>query len=104
MSDVVIRNMKMPKSCESCPLSIEDSLGENFFCARQIGVRFSIELSRQRQETCPLAELPPHGRLIDADKLKQALSHVKGNQRQWYFAEACQFIDEAETVLEASKT
>ena len=54
---------------------------------------------------CPIAgEMPEtHGRLIDADVLKETLmKSAYPEQREWYFAEACQFIDEAPTIVEAS--
>ena len=55
--------------------------------------------------TCPIiGELPEtYGRLIDADVLKETLmKSAYPEQREWYFAEACQFIDEAPTIVEAS--
>jgi len=49
-------------------------------------------------------ELKQHGRLIDADKLKEVLlKHGHPDTREWYYAEVAQFIDEAQTVLEGSE-
>jgi len=49
-------------------------------------------------------EIPEtHNRLIDAEKLKETLmKSAYPEQREWFFAEACQFIDEAPTIVEAS--
>ena len=47
----VLINMEMPQSCYDCPF--EESVN---FCYWEKG-------------TCPLIEIPPHGRLIDADAL-----------------------------------
>lgn len=67
--DILIKNMEMPKSCEGCPLCFLSSDGRNFFCTRQIGKRFDLSLSDQRQEDCPLVPIPEHGDLIDKDFL-----------------------------------
>lgn len=45
---IVIHGMKMPKNCGVC------FVGDRTIC----------------KEHCPLIEIPPHGRLIDADALK----------------------------------
>ena len=55
---VLIRGMKMPKSCSRC------------FCMALCRLWKNImhpEFNRHRN--CPLAPVPPHGRLIDADAL-----------------------------------
>lgn len=52
----------------------------------------------------PSIELPDkHGTLKDADSLKKTLSAVSGEQRQWFYAEVGQVIDEAPTVVEENK-
>lgn len=67
MSDILIKNMEMPKACEGCPLCFLSSDGRNFFCTRQIGKRFDLSLSSQRQENCPLIPVPEHGDLVQLD-------------------------------------
>ena len=55
---------------------------------------------------CPiLCEIPDkHGRLIDADALQKELAeHGHPSEREWYFAEVGQFIDEAENIVEATE-
>lgn len=71
MSDVLIKNMKMPNNCMACPMvtGYELSNGEKIinssvFCKlkkefRPIGEKYLPD--------CPLIPVPPHGRLIDAD-------------------------------------
>ncbi len=68
---VLIKGMEMPKNCHSCPMCLMR------FC--QAGDR---ELSKQetrpnakRPEDCPLVEIPPHGRLIDADAAVVAIQN-----------------------------
>lgn len=70
---VMIKGMKMPKNCHSCPMCLMR------FC--QAGDR---ELSEQetrpnakRPEDCPLVPVPePHGRLGDLDKLEKMFADI----------------------------
>jgi hypothetical protein len=52
---------------------------------------------------CPLFEIPtPHGRLIDADKLKDRLVlHGNSPEQAQLYANICEWIDLQETVIEA---
>ena len=51
---------------------------------------------------CPFIELPPHGRLIDADKLKSRLVlDNDSNELQRISADILKWIDIQETVIEA---
>ena len=57
-------------------------------------------------EYCPLVEIPaPHGRLIDADKLKSRLVlDNDSNELQRISADILKWIDIQETVIEGSET
>lgn len=57
---VLIKGMKMPKSCLLCPFG--DEFGK---CC----VNAELEDANELTHSCPLVELPDHGRLIDADAL-----------------------------------
>lgn len=65
---VYIKNLEMPKKCESCPffeaVSCEED-SKDYRCARTGLYVFPKEKSIH----CPLVEVKPHGRLIDADEL-----------------------------------
>ena len=52
---VYIRCMEMPKNCRKCPLL--------YVC--------------DGSKDCPLVEVPPHGRLIDADEYKQVMKDCR---------------------------
>ena len=57
MSDIIIRGMEMPKSCIGCKSFREE---DDFY-----------------RSCCPLVELPePHGRLIDADVVKNEIGKL----------------------------
>ena len=58
MSDLLIRGMKLPKSCSWCFCMASCKLWKNIMYP---------EFNRHRN--CPLIPVPPHGRLIDADAL-----------------------------------
>ena len=65
---VLIKGMEMPKSCYDCDLAFQDQDSEHnvyWLC----GVNHQNASMWERLPNCPLIELPPHGRLIDADNL-----------------------------------
>jgi len=70
MSGIYISNLEMPKNCWSCPFVD----GDDGFCHVD-------GLSRDPNEKtdCPLVPVPPHGRLIDADALTDAIDST-----DWY--------------------
>lgn len=82
---VLIKGMKMPQACWCCPITKCEHCMHFYAKSRPIN--------------CPLTELPPHGRLIDADALK--------TKRKWtddfYETEYVEVadIDDAPTILEA---
>ena len=61
---VIAKNMKMPKSCYRCPMANDD-----FYLCGATEKYLENDSEERRPDWCPLIELPPHGRLIDADKL-----------------------------------
>ena len=74
---VLIKGMEMPKRCLDCPFMV---IRDNDDCVLQTEVK--NELARTWEElkaSCPLIELPTHGRLIDADELKSKFRHGNGD-------------------------
>ena len=65
---VIVKNMEMPKNCQECPF-IHSSWGFDFYCGLAKDYQDFAFTNSHRMPSCPLIELPPHGRLIDADKL-----------------------------------
>lgn len=109
MADILIKGMEMPKCCGVCPLRV-DGL-HTFQCMRLLGRAYTYELAEQRQEDCPLVEIPPHGRIIDADLAIKNLDKyyckecdnwngVKCKTCDHYWA--MQVLEDAPTVLEAN--
>lgn len=104
MSDVLIKNMMMPKSCP-CELV---GVGYDLHCTFVYGVpsrtREYYECCEKetRPDWCPLIEVPPHGRLIDADALiREAVVKFYVTD---YFSHICEMIDNAPTVIEAEES
>lgn len=97
MSDIVIRNMEMPKSCfssvhEHCPF-FGDCTALRRFCDNHSNLEIINTICIERMVDCPLIVLSPHGRLIDADKLR--MKYEYGTERKK--------VDAAPTVLEATE-
>ena len=60
---VIVKGMKIPKNCLECKLKLWEY--DEYYCPFS-GIS---ALCIGRQTDCPLVEIPPHGRLIDADAL-----------------------------------
>lgn len=78
---IVIRsmNMEMPSKCIECKLMRrcgKDDLDYVCMPAR-VYVEDLTNACKPRPEYCPLVELPPHGRLIDADALIVRIRRAK---------------------------
>ena len=67
---ILIKGMEMPKSCSDCPMLDWDL---DYIKCKVTGRHFKVKeepFGARRMNDCPLIELPPHGRLIDADALE----------------------------------
>ena len=65
---VLIKGMEMPDNCGACPL--ETDYGTCGYYSLFVEAGHDSEIWKRRDD-CPLVEVPPHGRLIDADALTQ---------------------------------
>lgn len=104
---VIVKGMKMPDSCINCPFSVSVNFGL-VCCPTSTTIPDSklfndVGEPLDRQCYCPLIELPPHGRLIDADALNEIIDggydldfdEVPETKR-----ELMRMIDDAQTVIE----
>ena len=82
---VLIKGMEMPTRCFSCPMCDVENAEVN--CAishgsyieyREIDPKVAIQ---ERPSWCPLIEVPPHGRLIDADAVERNLVKMQMAQK-----------------------
>ena len=100
---VLVKGMKMP-ICRTCPVCDEKLFGNYCRITEEI-VSFGLE----KGEKCPLIELPPHGRLIDADALEDFCHRQAHNEwnkstgTSWGYAYAAfeGDVEDAPTILEA---
>lgn len=77
--DVLIKNFEMPKSCYSDEFKYCPFLFFDYDTKSHCGLSDDIRCTKtKRPKDCPLVELPPHGRLIDADELEGILDEVNG--------------------------
>ena len=77
---ILIKGMEMPKNCDECPLLTEDGDYDVCFIGKKRVMwewkhDKGSEVIHPKPDFCPLIEIPPHGRLIDADKLHEATYH-----------------------------
>ena len=76
---ILITGMEMPTSCEKCRFfAWKRGVGQH--CAVDDRITFhatldGFDVGYERNVDCPLTHVPPHGRLIDADALRQTMYH-----------------------------
>lgn len=101
---VLIRDMEMPETCDDCQFHRYHSHYEYVCVATPLFYPMNLANSKNiRKDWCPLVELPEkHGRLIDAEKLKNEYPH----DTDWDYpvntnCYVCESIENAPTVIEA---
>lgn len=105
----ILIKMEMPKRCADCPfigwairVQKEISQLEDYASCKVARREISEDVDTERPSWCPLIELPPHGRLIDADALKEdeIMRWWDGDDHRIYFAGD---VDDAPTIIEAEE-
>ena len=104
---VLVKGMEMPIVCNDC-FALDD--WGDYPCCRVTGEQrgYNFRIREQRMDKCPLVELPPHGRLIDADKLFDKIppgdiEHDEKISRTGAIADVCTWVLSAPTVMEAEE-
>ena len=103
----ILIKMEMPARCDDCKLCKHIPIGEYDINVECIPLN-RLANDKGRRKDCPLIELPPHGRLIDADALHIQLIDKELDQLQpWTsfddYREVVQMIDDAPTIIEAER-
>ena len=111
MSDLLIKNKDMPKSCGECPLVLE--YFSKFEKKNVIHCQARLEGESRfvdgfdfstRSEHCPLVELPKnHGRIADLDKVLDWLVNEKRVFSMAMSAKIVKALSDAPVILEASE-
>lgn len=68
---ILIKNKALPKTCEEC-LFYGIDVESGCFLEKCFVIR---RADQDKPSWCPLVPVPPHGRLIDADALRQTMYH-----------------------------
>ena len=107
MADILIKGMDMPKNCSKCRFWCICNLLNEYKDYESILRDERIGKNGTRHEGCPLVEVKPHGRLIDADKLKQVMDDATENDKdkpfyKMMYSYVIQVLAESPTALEAS--
>ena len=89
---VLIRGMEMPRVCAECFMDPP--------CSKALSG--DIRAWEERLPDCPLVEIPPHGDLVDRDKLMvdvmdSDLDHLQRDD----WKEVIQIVSDADVVIEA---
>ena len=97
---ILIRGMEMPTSCTECPCCRHDNWnGETAHQCNVSFITFGAEdenwIYNTRPNWCPLIELPPHGRLIDADELVRIWTGAQ------FYGSIKPIVDARPTIIEA---
>lgn len=97
MSSILIKDVEMPKNCGECRIK------SAIYCELWRLVR-SVNLDRHRK--CPIATVPPHGRLGDLDRLESGLrlmAKYQDGERQQGILGCCETIRLAKTIIPAEE-
>ena len=112
---ILIKGMKMPDGCYNCPFFRIVSAQKTITAIPliQYTKAFCLALKTEflsetniavRPSDCPLTEVPPHGRLIDADALEKCGEIVKQDQGYYYVKGVAQTsIYNAPTIIEEER-
>ena len=95
---ILIKGMEMPKNCIYCELYEADW----YWCRAAKKEYYETIENKAHPDWCPLIEVPPHGRLIDADALimsDKPVSRMMMFGGQFIYTQS--EIDDAPTIIEA---
>ena len=102
----IVVNIQMPRDCRECPFEMYYMNCGQTWCRatnKILAENYKTISFDERPDWCPILELPEkHGRLIDAELLKNEFPH----DTDWDYpvntnCYVCESIDDAPTVIEA---
>jgi len=82
---IIIKGMEMPTTCCDCKLIFFDETRkwEQMTGAYVCQMTGKVIWNTRRGDDCPLIELPPHGRLIDADEVRKSIRESVEECAKW---------------------
>lgn len=92
---ILIKGMKLPESCAECTIQDVTACGTDYKWLYDHQTYYDAV-----RPDCPLVELPPHGRLIDADELEKKIKMLNAH---YSYREVVEYADihNAPTIIEA---
>jgi len=79
---ILIKGMEMPQNCGDCPL-FESKY--HYHGCHAVPESFSVlnmwDFVGEKPSWCPLIELPPHGRLVDIDRLFLEVNNLINSEK-----------------------
>lgn len=102
---VLIKGMEMPKSCP-CKLV---GVGYDLYCSFTSGIPSRMREygecceKETRPDWCPLLDVPPHGRLIDADAIPYKKIMYDEETDEFYYGVTKPYIDRMPIIIEAEE-
>lgn len=99
---ILIKGMEMPTNCADCPLG--GSLCCYLLpCVPALWAEYTNAVREKRRHSdCPLVPVPKHGRLIDADAMKEAFSKV-WKDNQFYSTITAEVVDNTPAIIPAEE-
>lgn len=108
---VYIKGMEMPDKCGSCPCFHAEHPIRCQAVKADKAKRIAAPYGLPRPDWCPLGEISPHGRLIDADELQRQFERMANEE--WNkniavsaascFDDAAVIVEDAPTIIEAEE-
>ena len=96
---ILIKGMEMPENCADCNFSTWNGF-ESVYCDVNAEFIPRKEWEEKRQNWCPLVEIKPHGRLIDADAYHKEIRERYQSAKEWYNeAKDDEIIGRAESAM-----
>lgn len=98
MMGVYIKGMKMPESCDKCLIGYPDDecVFTTLYCPITGEEITGYCLTHKRSKYCPASYVPEHGRLIDADILRDKCDDP-------YWCVWMSDIDDSPTIIPADR-
>lgn len=104
---VLIKGEQMPKYCGECDGCRFDDLNVENRCFATGEFLDAFDIYKERGKYCPLVEIPPHGRLIDADKvvryMEERQERLNDDKALWELSVVDTFLSDAPTVIESEE-
>ena len=94
---VLIKGIKMPKCCVDCPCFYDFISCQALFDGTDDFSASGFDEYKMRLPNCPLVEVPPHGRLIDADRLPHYTGYALSA------SEVAKAVEAAPTIIESEE-